>query len=70
MTNYIDCFTEADTEAKKLKILINNLSVDNFQIISDCTTYTVALKTLNDYFVKKVKSIVCQEHIGNKETKS
>ena len=52
ISNYIKTVTGADTEDKKLMILTNNISVENYGLVSDCTTYTDALKTLKSHYIK------------------
>ena len=55
--NYISTLEDANNEQKKLMVLTNNISMENFDIIQDCTTYTEALEKLKKHYVKKKNSM-------------
>ena len=41
------------SDATKLQVLVNYVASEVFEYISDCETYTSAIKTLKDIYVKQ-----------------
>ena len=64
--NYIGTLTDADTEDKKLMVLVNNISVDNFNIIANCETYTSALEALRKHFIKPCNIIFSRHKLATR----
>ena len=52
-TNFLSVLgSSADTEAKKLQVLINYVSPDIYNLISSKTEYAAAIEVLDSMFVK------------------
>ena len=64
--NYITTLADADTEAKKLMVLVNNISVENFSIVADCTTYTTAMAALEKHFIKTTNIIFSRHKLATR----
>ena len=69
-TNYLQTLTSADTEALKLMVLTNNISVDNFSLISDCTTYSEGIKLLRGHYVKETNPLFARHILATRRQSS
>ena len=59
--NFLDAATVSD-DSKKLQILVNFLSSDVYQHISQCSTYTESIDTLQAFYVRP-KNEIFARHI-------
>src|SRR5678816_3721593 len=48
----------SDSESCNLGLLANSLSSDNFEVVSDCSRYSDAIKKLKDLFIKTPNEVV------------
>ena len=59
LKGYLSCIPDAN-DAKKLAIIANCLTPDNFELIADATTFDAAITTLTNTFVKPPNEIVAR----------
>lgn len=60
--NFVDVSREPLSDEDKFKVITNFLSYDVYELVSDCTSYTDIVDTLNSVFIKK-KSEIYARHI-------
>ncbi|KAL7633358.1 UNVERIFIED_CONTAM: hypothetical protein RMT77_016229 [Armadillidium vulgare] len=57
-------------EDSYLGLLANYLSPENFELISDCTTFTDALKILKDAFIQPINEVVARHRLSTHKQES
>ena len=54
------------TDAKKLHMLIKNLSAENYALVKECTSYASAVKALKDTFIRKPNLLVARHKLASR----
>lgn len=62
--------SNATSDGDKLGLLINHISSEAYDHISDCTTYAAALSMLRDVYVKPVNKIFARHQLAIRKQKS